>query len=360
MSIALFLPRHADEPWRWLRLADGRVAAAGEGVPEADGRLVAVAPADAVTLHWAALPDRSSAQTAAAARILIAEASAAPPGELHVAVGREGDAAERPIAVVAVGRMAAWLAGMATAGIDADAIVPAPMLLPRPIEGHCRADLPNGAAVRGGSTGFADEPPLTDLLTGGTPAVPIEREALEGAIAAAVAAPPLDLRQGPFARRRRRAIDWPLVRRLALLAGAILAVTLLIDLVRIARYAIDAGALEARAAAVARSGLARGAPASGDADRLLAERLAALQGPGRGFSRTAAAVLAAIRDTEGSEATGMNFDPNGDLRVRLATDGEAQANAVKARIEAAGFVVQASPFAAAGNRLTGEVTVRAP
>ncbi len=361
MTCVLFLPRDEAEPWRWLRVGEAGVAARGEGLPPLDAgeRVTAIAPADAVTLHWAELPDRSPAQAVAAARLLVAEASASPVGELHVAVGREGDAADRPVGVVANAAMARWLALLAEAGVDSAAIVPAPMLLPRPEEGYVRADLGNGAAVRGTSSGFADEVRLTALVTGGAVPETIERSALEEAIAAAAAAPALDLRQGAFARRRRRGIDWALVKRLAVLGGAVLAVTLLIDLVRIAKYSWGASAIEAQAEAVARTGLPRGSD-QGDADRLLGERLARLRGPGQGFSRTLATVFGVVRDTSGTEVTAVNFDPDGSLRVGVAADGEAQANTIKSRLEAAGFTVDATPFQANGSRLSGEFTVRTP
>ena len=71
-TLILFLPAQG-LPWRWLRIADGAVGGRGEGFPViAEGdepRLVAIAPADAVTLHWAELPDRALAQSVAAARI---------------------------------------------------------------------------------------------------------------------------------------------------------------------------------------------------------------------------------------------------------------------------------------------------
>ena len=356
MTTLLFLPRDEAEPWRWLRVEDGT---RGEGLPvlAPAERVTAVAPADAVTLHWAELPDRSAAQAVAAARLLVAEASAAPPAELHVAVGRE-DGAERPVGVVANVAMARWLAMLGAAGVDANAILPAPMLLPRPEEGFVRADLGNGAAVRGPTSGFADEVRLTALVTGGAVPATLEQSALAEAIAAAAAAPALDLRQGAFARRTRRGVDWANVWRLAVLGGAVLAVTLLIDLVRIAKYEWSASALEARAEQVARTALPRGSD-QGDAGRLLGERLARLRGPGEGFSRTLATVFGVVRGTQGAELTAVNFDAEGTLRIGVAADGEAQANAVKDGIQAAGFDVEASPFQANGNRLTGELTVRA-
>jgi general secretion pathway protein L len=222
MTTLLFLPA-GDTGFRWMRFGDAGMLARGEGIPAGDEPVVAVAPADAVTLHWADLPARSTAQAAAAARILAAEASAAPPGELHVAVGeteaREGGS-DRAIAVVGAAAMRDWLEMLARAGVDPVAMVPAPLLLPRPDEGFVSATVAGQGLVRGPTSGFADEAPLTELVTHGEPPTAIEREPLDIALAAAAASPALDLRQGPFARRRRLAIDWRLIRRLALLRAA--------------------------------------------------------------------------------------------------------------------------------------------
>ncbi|WP_299646703.1 type II secretion system protein GspL [Sphingomonas bacterium] len=354
----LFLP-HRDAPYRWWRM-DAQGIAEGEGFPPPaeDDRLIAVPPADAVTLHWAVLPTRSPAQATAAARILAGEASAVPAAELHVAVGEEGTE-ERPIAVVGAAAMRTWLAELALAGLDPQAMVPAPMLLPRPDEGYTRAELAGGGVVRGRTSGFADEARLTELVTGGEDARVIGRDELTQALAAAIAAPALDLRQGPFARRRRRELDWALIRRLAWLALTILLVTLAIFVVRLAKYSFAADALEARAAALARTGLPRGETIV-DADRQLAERLGAVRGPGLGFTGMAAAVFAAVRATPGTEVTGLDFQPTGNLKISVAAARESLPTDLKRAIERAGFVVDASTFTSANGRVTGDMTVRAP
>lgn len=364
MTVLLFLPAEAGDPWRWLRIEGGDVAARGEGVPAADDApVIAVAPAAAVALHWATLPDRSAAQALAAARILAAEASASPAELLHVAIGAgEGDG--RPVAVVAADRMRGWLALLAAAGIDPAGVIPAPLLLPAPDEGYVRADLGGQSVVRGATSGFADEAALTATITGGVVPVTMTREAVERAIVAAVAEPALNLRQGAFARKRRRAIDPAVVRRLAVLAGLVLLATLAVDLMRITRYALAADRLEAQADALARQGLPRGAEtgdaATGDAGRLLDARLSRLRGPGLGFSRMGAAVLAALRATPGTEAQALDFQPNGDLRVTIAADGAAQANALRSRLRDAGFAVSAGVFEPVGGRVKGDITVSRP
>lgn len=354
MTMLLFLPA-GDAGYRWLRMGDAGLMARGDGLPAGDDPVVAVTPADAVTLHWAELPTRSAAQATAAARLLAAEASAAPVSELHVAVGDDGEG-NRPIGVVGAGMMQAWLEQLAASGIDPVAVVPAPLLLPRPDQGFVRGDIAGQGVVRGRTSGFADEARLTDLITGDAPPVQLDRSALDAALVAAAADPALDLRQGPFARRRGFAIDWRLVRRLTLLAATILAVTLAISLVRLARYSFAADRLEAQADALAATALPRGETVT-DPARQLDERQRRTIGPGLGFGATAAAAFAAVRTVPGTEITAIDFTPDGALRLSVATEREALATDLKRALEHAGFTVRASTFAANGSRVAGELTV---
>jgi general secretion pathway protein L len=356
MTTLVFLPS-GETGYRWIRMADRRVVDEGEGIPapDPDGATIAVAPAEAVTLHWAELPSRSPAQATAAARLLVTEASAAPLAELHVVVGDDGNA-ERPIGVVGSAVMLGWLRMLAEAGIDPVAVIPAPMLLPRPDEGYVGTVLAGSAIIRGTTCGFADEVPMTALVTGDSAPVPIERADLEAALVGAVAAPSLDLRQGVFARRRRFALDWALIRRLAVLAGLILAVTLAISLVRIAKYSFGADMIATQTDLVARSGLPRGETVT-DATRQLDERLSRVRGPGLGFSATSAAIFAVVRAVPGSEITALDFQPNGTVRLSVAVERESLATDLKTAFEAAGFTVQAGVFQAADGRVAGDLTL---
>ena len=357
VTTLLFLPT-GDTGYRWWRVDDARVVAEADGLPLGDEPVIAVVPGDAVTMHWADLPSRSPAQALAAARILAAEASAAPPGDLHVAVGDEGGG-ERPIAVVDTGVMAGWLADLAIAGIDPVAVIPAPLLLPRPEHGFVRGEIADQALVRGRATGFADEDGLTELITGGELPVSLDRAAVEAGVLVAMERLPLDLRQGLFARKRRGAIDWRLVRRLALLGLAILSVTLAIDLVRIVKYSFAADALDARADALARTGLPRGETVT-DADRQLVERLSRVRGPGLGYSATVAAVYDAVRAVPGTALTALDFQADGSLRLGIACEREALATDLQRAMIARGLSVRSGTFAAAGGQVTGEFTVTAP
>ena len=148
------------------------------------------------------------------------------------------------------------------------------------------------------------------------------------------------------------------MRRIGWLSLALLTVSLLISLVRIVRYNAAADTLALRTEALARSGLPRGETVS-NADRQLGERLTRLRGGGLGFSRTAAAVFAAVRAVPGTEVRTLSFDPAGTMRVTVATQNEGQIVDLQRRIAAAGLV--ATPmgqFQSAGGRMTGDIMVK--
>ncbi len=356
MARALFLSRSPDTAPRWIAIDGEAIVARGEGVPAVDDiPLTVIVPAEDVTLHWAQMPVRSTAQAVAAARLLVGEASASPITDLHVAVGDEGTE-DRPIGVVAIARMRDWLNALAAQGIDPDAMIPAPMLLPRPAEGFVRADFGGDAVVRGPTSGFADEQCLTDIVTGGNAPVTIAQDALEAAVVAAIARPALDLRQGVFAKRDPIAFDIGQLRRAAWLVAAILLVTLAITLVQIARYSFAADAIEQRADRLARSGLPRGETVN-DAGRQLEARLVRMRGAGVGFSQSAAIVFDAVRNVPGSEVRSLSFDSTGKLRVSLVTQNEGQVTDVMARIGARGLTATPSTFTSGGGRVSGDLTV---
>ena len=73
-------------------------------------RRAAAVPGDEVAIHWLDLAEGlAPAQAAAAARLMLADASAAPLADMHVAVGRRENGLT-PVALVPNARMAAWLA----------------------------------------------------------------------------------------------------------------------------------------------------------------------------------------------------------------------------------------------------------
>jgi general secretion pathway protein L len=345
----------------WLRLEEGEVAARGQGLPAAaDGaRIAAVVPGDAVTLYWLELPaGLTPAQATAAARLSVAEHSASSPGDLHVAVGpASGEVGLRCVGLVSASVMAEWMARLGEAGLDPDLVVPETLLLPPAEDALVRYERGNLSLCRGATEAFAAEPDLADLVLAGRPASTLDGDAFEAGLGQVLAHPVLDLRQGPFARRRSWQVDRQLVRRLALLVLLILLATLAIQVAAILRYTFAADALEAEAGTVAAAALPR-STGIGDASAELDARLAELRGGGIGFTAIAAPVFAAIRDTANAELAALVFDPNGSLKVTVQADTPATIAAVVRRIEAAGFPVEGGVLRSGGGRQISDLTVR--
>ncbi|MBA2920129.1 general secretion pathway protein GspL [Sphingomonas sp. MAH-20] len=304
--------------------------------PDLPDRIVAIAPAEAMTIHVAELGSLATAQARTAARLLAAETSVAPIETQHVAVGRP-DGVDRTVAIIGNGRIAAWLESLQAHGVDPDAILPAALLLPRPDSGFARTRIGAETVLRGRSAAFAEEAGLTELLVGDAAVEDFDAEPL---VLAALDAPELDLRQGAFARRRRFQLDWSLARRLALLAGAIVAVTLLTGIVQTVRYGFAADRLDAEAQTLA--------PAAGPA------RL----GPhGAGFSAAAGALVAAVQAVPNVELASLTYDSDGLLRATVLAPGAAEAEALRNRIRASGLTVEATPFTGENGRIRGEFRI---
>lgn len=350
MSALLLFIGPDDRLDSWWIVEGGAVTQRGDAesvlpddLPE---NVVAVAPAGAMTIHVAELGSLATQQARTAARLLVADTSAVPVETQHVAVG-EADGADRSVAVIGNGRIAAWLEQLQERGIDPDAILPAPLLLPRPEQGFVRARVGGETLLRGRGAAFADEAGLTDLLVADAPIEDVEAEPL---ILAALNTPELDLRQGAFAKRNRFRVDGKLVRRLALLGGAIAAVTLLIAVVQIARYGFGASALDAQADAVARG-------AGVDSTANLQARLASRRGSGLGFTATAGAVASAVQAVPNVELAAMDFDSDGLLRATILAPGPAEAEALRGRLRNMGLAVEATPFQGENGRIRGEFRI---
>jgi general secretion pathway protein L len=360
-ALLLFLCRGGAGIEGWVRIADGAVAARGDGIEGSEGHrgapVVAVAPGEEVTLRWLDLPTGlTPAQAAGAARLMAGELSAQPIDELHVAAGAEPDedAGARCIGLVPMESMRLWLARLEEAGFDAERMVPETLLLPAPAEGFATRDLGGLRLYRARDEAFAAEPELGELLLAGRAAVEMEGDA---GLAEGLAQVPLDLRQGPFARRRDWRVAPARARRLAVLAAALMLVSLAVQIVAIARYSFAADAAEAETRRIAAAALPR-SPGIADPDAALTQRLAELQGGGAGFSATAGALFEAVKATPNVELSALAFAPDGVLRATAQADSPAALEALRQRIEAGGFAAEAGPPRSGGGRRVTDLMVR--
>jgi general secretion pathway protein L len=291
-------------------------------------RLALAVPGTAVAIHWLELAgDLTPVQAAAAARLMLADASAEPLGEMHVAAGRTENGLTA-IALAPVALMQAWLAD----GLDPDLIVPESLLLLPPAEGLVR----HGLDHRGLATAFSVEPELAGLVGGDAPVEEIDDAAFEAGLPTALTDPVVNLRQGAFAKRRQWKVEKGSVRRIALLVVALLAVSLILQIATIMRYSFDADRMEREAAAL---------------------------GPGRPASRPNFDLLApilfeAVRSTPNLQLTRLEYRPDGSLGATVQVDSPATLAAFRARAEASGAVTEGGSLQAAGGQQSAEIVLR--
>lgn len=350
-TILIFLGRDG-APAEWLSIVDDQAAAPRQLMPDLQPptgprRIALAVPGEKVSIHWLDLPaGLTSAQSAAAARLLALEISAEPIADMHVASGRENEAGtRRSVALVRSETMAAWLASAAAAGIDPDLVLPEPLLIPAS-DGLVRYDGRIPPIFRGQEQAFAIEPELLAHMDVGT-ARAIDDAEFEAGLAEMVAIPEIDLRQGVFAKRRhwQWKFDAARMRRLAALAITLVAVTLFVQMAAILRYTYAADRLEAETLAL-----------TGGRD--LEARLGSLGGAGRGYAAFSSILLGAVQQTPNVELGAIAYE-GGTLRATILADAPATVVALGQRIEASGYAIDTAPPRIVQGRQTAEIVVRA-
>jgi general secretion pathway protein L len=175
-------------------------------------------PTEQVRLLAVDLPLASRTKRLEALPFAIEDQIAEPIESVHLALGAEIAPKRYLVGVVRHEVMASWVEVAGEAGLGHAAMVPDALALPRPPEGEWAVDLgAERAVVRAGDgTGFAVPPAMLQAAwqAAGRPAVssyglPLPAEMLAGgstlapeALSERLLAPALDLRQGPYARRR--------------------------------------------------------------------------------------------------------------------------------------------------------------
>jgi general secretion pathway protein L len=366
-GLILFLPETDDAQPRWTRVVDDAAIQSGVGanwlvacgitaLPD-DSRVMLVPPSGQVTLHWINHPDLPARQGRAAARLAAMAGGIAMADQL-VAATDENDDPAKPHLVAVAGRidMQHWLLWAQHHGLDPDMIVPAPLLLPEPETGFLRGMVGDAVVWRGADMAMSDDMAMPELI-GDAPVVEVAPATVEEMAIAALKQPPLNLRQGDYARRVRRQLDGRALGRIALWCGIILLIGLLIALTGIVKNHREASRLDAQSVSLAQQVL----PGASDAVQALTEmegQLAARGAGGRAFTAPVAALMTAMQDAPGVSLTNLSRDPDGMIRATLAAAKADDINLVLLAVQAAGFTITAMPSQDPGGRTLADITVR--
>lgn len=351
-----------------MRVVDGQMVQhdAGGGwlhasgltqLPERD-RVMLVAPVGSTNLHWTDFPDLPPRQGRAAARLMALDTSIGSAETLHVATNETAALEEsHNVAVVARAQMADWLLWAQHHGLDPDVILPAALLLPHPEAGFVRGLIGGEAVLRGPDSALAADDPFASSIIGDVPVTDIPSEEINSAAIAALADPPLNLRQGDFAKKGNRLLDWAAIRRIAALAGVAVLGSFIIALILMMKYSLAAGAVDAESVALARSVLPR-VESAAEAQAQLDAKLMDRGGGGLGFSGAASGLFLAMRDVPNVSIANMTHGPEGTLSVTLSAPRVEDINMVLVALQEAGFTVTAAPQQGQGGQALADVTVR--
>jgi general secretion pathway protein L len=359
----------------WWRIIDGQVTQRGDSLDWLQGsaggglapetHIIGIAPAADTILHRAAFPGLTSRQAEAAARLLAAEQSIAPAAALHVAVGADDDGSNsRDIIAVAEAAMVGWLDWASRHGIELASIVPAALLIPLDAapgaspDTLVRGTLAGETIIRGADTAFLADPVLVDHIVGSEGRlIDATPDHIESVMIAACDTPPTELRSGRFARKPASWFDGALVRRAAMLAGAILLVSLAIAIARIAVTYADTARLDSAAATAAAAALDPDPPVE-NAVAALDARLAALGGGPARFSAPLAALVSAMEAQPTVTIDTLSWRGDGLLSVTLGAPRAEDINPVLLALQTRGYVITAQPRSGNDGRALGDITIR--
>jgi general secretion pathway protein L len=367
-GLIVTLPEHADRQPLWMRVLDGAVVQGGAGAQWLHACGLSALPSDCVTmlvppagltaLHWIAHPEMPVRQGRAAARIAALSDSIAPVDALMAAVD-ENDDQGRPhvVAIAERADMQHWLLWARDNGFDPDLVVPAALLLPEPEDGYVSGTIGGTSLLRGQDVALPAEDSLVGLMVDGGAVTTLGADAVNRSVIAALETPPLNMRQGEFAKRTRLSVDRQQVTRIAVWCGFIALASLLIALIAIVRYNGAASSLDADSLTLARTVL----PDAEDAESVeatLDQRLAERGAGAYTFTGPVAGLFTAMQGTPSVSLTRLSRGADGLLNATLASARAEDINAVLLALQSSGFTITATSSSDTSGRVLADITVR--
>lgn len=394
------LPADARELVRWGLLAPGAEAFADTGACAADelARLAEVAagkpvvvlvPGTDVLFCAAQVPSRQLRQIQRALPFLLEEQLMGDVEDQHFALGARREDGQLPVAVVAKARLASWLARLAEAGLQPDALVPDAALMPA--GAHVLLDGALGLMRLDELTLFALESELlpellalrlaerdAGLAVSVHGASAAQAEALRGALGLAAeldfrecydpllflagqyGAGTLDLLQGGYARKADRSALVTAWRPAAVLAAVALGVQLLVAGTEAVQLSREKARLKAEVVqAYTQAFPGERLPESSDPRKRMAAKLAALGGGGSGFLPLLQRLGEGFAQASGVKPLSLSYEGGrGELRLDVAAPDFDTLERFRQNLAGQGLAVESGPASDSGNGFQGRLIIR--
>ena len=362
-TILFALPERPDCDHRdthWWHVVDGEIVSAGTGdewltFADRGRKLIGIAPAAQVRLGFSEKPASAATnrQAEAIARVAAVNSSLGDDETLHAASAIADDG-RIVTAVAGKQAMSAWLDWARALGVDPNHVVPAGALLPLSDRWAAATFGPEHVVGRRGIV-LPDESELAASIVGAGDVETLDEEQVRSALAHAAEAPPLDLRAGQFAKRRRIALEGGRVRELTILAALIPVVLLAWALVVIFKLERSTDRLNSETLAVASATIGRPVTLE-TAESELAQGLGS--SAYGGLMAPLTAVYQALQPERSVSVTSLSYVPDGTLSVTFASPTVDSVNRVLVSLQRNGYRVTAVPRQSPDGRSMVDATVR--
>jgi len=350
-----------DQPWPCLTVSEtGTVLQRGVLQPDAAppetpviDRLVV--PGADVVARWLDLPDRNDRQARSAVAFLLQDDIADEGDDLHICVGGSDAGGQRLAAVASASRVQGWLTSAAARGVDPVSVTPDYLMLRPEDEGQTLvAGFGGLLGVRGPGLAFSAERALAEAVLGDRPRRVLTLKELEPMLAGAAATPDINLLQGVFGPRSEQPVAGN-VRRMIILALALLVSPLVLNIAQIGVDLFAARQAESRAVDGARVLWPRSVPAGSDI-AVVRTRLAEHQAADR-FADLAADLFTAIERTPGAQIDSLAYGPSG-LSAGLSYGNYSDMDQLITAGGRVGLLIIADSTVTEGGRITSDISVR--
>tara|TARA_R110001606_G_scaffold67536_2_gene154481 strand:+ start:2224 stop:3348 length:1125 start_codon:yes stop_codon:yes gene_type:complete len=369
--LLIAFPATADEALYWWHVAEGTVQAwgcdpdpltasqaYGPDAAQTDVSVIALMPSRLTTImSHEPIIDATQSQALTAAT-MAAKARSLESENLHIVSTIDGAG---DVVTASVGRdiLSAGLVRLQALNLDPDAIIASGWLLPVASDGAVSADFGFDQVVRADNVIAIGDPALREFLFADQTVTPITGDAFDAMLVGAFEKSDLNFRSGPFAKKTQRAMDAKQKRWLGWMAAALVVVSLAIPLVQLAQYHWAASAADDAALASAASVV--GEQENPDsAERALDQRLIAENRGNIMFPVPASALYSALQQVPNVSITRMAYGENGIVSATLSAVRNEDINPALLAIQAAGFIITATPRTDATGSAQADITVRAP
>lgn len=370
-GLIVTLPLGGDETLHWWRIDEGVITQRGQdedvrdaaGLPSAipGERIMALVPTELTHIVWLGFPDLKPRQAEGAARIEAARRGIGGPEHNHAATrALEDEDGHVLTATISPSALSGGLAHLQAIGIDPDYVTPLGLMVLPGEADWVEAEIGAERFLRSDKAVIPAEEGLVRAIVGDVQPVKLNQDETDAALEIGFSDPPLNLRQGRFAKRRRIQTfgkrEWQLIS--ITLALALLA-SLLIALVTLAKYSFGADQQDAHALASART-IVAGAADLQSAERELDQRLIA-SGGGASFGASAAALFQTVRSVPDVSIRRIAYAPDRTLSATLAAPQADQLNRVLVPLQTnLGYALTQAPREGAQGETVIDITVRAP